>query len=307
MGSNSQQPPNTGTLVKGRSKSPNQSVGAKDCPSSSITLPVANPRTTYHCKNGQHVCESLSEQPGWLMVVSPPQNSNQTTVLGCSSSLHQSRTHPGLSQHSGRLAEQTDHPTRGMVLEQSTVSKDSRALWTARGGSACLPSQLSSTKVLHQVLPSGSRSIRRPDLHVAKGAALRIPANSVAAKDPLHQVSESRRSSSGAQVASTVVVFNDTTDVISAPTGATCQPGPAGTGANLASTPRAATSDRLEIEMGFLLNMGYSTEVINTILASRKDSAIRIYNVTWKAFHRWCLRKSVDAIHPSIPVVLNFL
>lgn len=108
-------------------------------------------------------------------------------------------------------------------------------------------------------------------------------------------------------MATSTLVFNDSADVNSITTDASYQPRYADSRSHLASSPREVPSDRMEIERRSLLNMGYSIVVIDTILASRKESTIRIYNVTWKAFHRWCRRKSVDTLSPPIPDVLKFL
>lgn len=81
----------------------------------------------------------------------------------------------------------------------------------------------------------------------------------------------------------------------------------ANSGAFLAFSPRTVASDCMEVEWRAFLDLGYSTEMTGTLLASWKASTIRIYNATWKAYHRWCARKSVDVLCPPLSAVLGFL
>lgn len=60
--------------------------------------------------------------------------------------------------------------------------------------------------------------------------------------------------------------------------------GHATTGTGLAPTTEMVTFDHLETERNSFLQLGYSTEVMDTLLASRRQSAIRTYYTTWKAF-----------------------
>lgn len=39
------------------------------------------------------------------------------------------------------------------------------------------------------------------------------------------------------------------------------------------------------------MTLGYSPEVTNTFLTSQRQSIMRIYNTTWKAFPRWCIEE----------------
>lgn len=91
------------------------------------------------------------------------------------------------------------------------------------------------------------------------------------------------------------------------PHGAAFSPGHASPRAYLASGTGTPSSDRLEIERRSLLSEGLSPKVASTILASRKGSTIRIYNATWKAFCRWCQRKAVESLRPTVADVLGFL
>ncbi|XP_042300597.1 uncharacterized protein LOC121918648, partial [Sceloporus undulatus] len=56
-----------------------------------------------------------------------------------------------------------------------------------------------------------------------------------------------------------------------------------------------------------LTSYGYSSEVIESILASRRPSTMKIYEYTFRAFRRWCKRKKKDFIQVSVATILQFL
>ncbi|XP_042329170.1 uncharacterized protein LOC121933463 [Sceloporus undulatus] len=64
--------------------------------------------------------------------------------------------------------------------------------------------------------------------------------------------------------------------------------------------PHLDSASRLEIERSMLTRYGYSSEVIESILASRRPSTIKIYEYTFKAFKRWCKRKKKDFIEVTV-------
>lgn len=76
---------------------------------------------------------------------------------------------------------------------------------------------------------------------------------------------------------------------------------------SLASLPREAASNCLEIERDNFLWLGCSVEVTDTLLAFGEQSTSRVYNTTWKAFIRWSRRKGINALKPKIKSVLSFL
>lgn len=44
-----------------------------------------------------------------------------------------------------------------------------------------------------------------------------------------------------------------------------------------------------------------------TLLVSRRDSTVRIYNSTWKVFHNWCTARHLDPLASSQETILDFL
>lgn len=68
-----------------------------------------------------------------------------------------------------------------------------------------------------------------------------------------------------------------------------------------------ATPDGMAIERRLLLGQGLFAEVTLTILSLRRDSTVRIYNHTWKVFHRWCCKRMSDPLSADHRLVLKFL
>lgn len=85
-----------------------------------------------------------------------------------------------------------------------------------------------------------------------------------------------------AMVAPETLALSALTIVLPASAPAPILPGHVASGPQLASTSRTSALDCLAIERGHLLDMGLSGEVVDTLLVSRRNSTVRIYNSTWK-------------------------
>lgn len=78
-------------------------------------------------------------------------------------------------------------------------------------------------------------------------------------------------------------------------------------GTHSAPGPAQAATNRLEVEQRLLKGLHLSSNVISTILASRRASTIRIYGSTWRIFIRWCQERSLDPLLVTAESVLDFL
>ncbi|XP_048356614.1 myoD family inhibitor domain-containing protein isoform X1 [Sphaerodactylus townsendi] len=117
----------------------------------------------------------------------------------------------------------------------------------------------------------------------------------------------SRCYSCGTLVAQTSMVHQHLTDVSTQTPMSPTSPRLAQSGSHFSPGSKEVELDRLEIERRQLVSRGYSTAILNTILASRRPSTKRIYNTTWKAFVRWCWQKKVPPTEPKISDILAFL
>lgn len=59
-----------------------------------------------------------------------------------------------------------------------------------------------------------------------------------------------------------------------------------------------STDNHMVVERDQLLSLGYLDEFTSVLLACRRASMDRIYNMTLRAFCRWCRRKKVSVLDP---------
>lgn len=63
----------------------------------------------------------------------------------------------------------------------------------------------------------------------------------------------------------------------------------------------------MEVERELLTSQGFSPQVTNILLASRRESTKRVYGTTWKRFSSWAISKGVKPTKAKIPLILSFL
>jgi hypothetical protein len=64
---------------------------------------------------------------------------------------------------------------------------------------------------------------------------------------------------------------------------------------------------RVEVIGDSLRDRGFSAAVASCIAKPQKSSTIAVYESKWKKFVGWCGTKQVDSLHPSVPIVAEFL
>lgn len=139
-------------------------------------------------------------------------------------------------------------------------------------------------------------------------ASLRLPADTAPAKgDQEDKGAKGEAHSRGTMVAEKTVVLDSACDVnpgahASSTDGRFAAPGPSS-----APSSSEIAADHLALERGQLLKLGLSSGVAATILSGQRDSTVRIYNHTWKVFHRWCVRRGRDPLSADHRVLLEFL
>ncbi|XP_061443118.1 uncharacterized protein LOC133365362 [Rhineura floridana] len=83
--------------------------------------------------------------------------------------------------------------------------------------------------------------------------------------------------------------------------------GPALSGTAPAPRPRVVGTSCLELERKRLLKRGISPQVVETMMASRRPSTLRIYESTWKAFSSWSQKQGVLPRKAGVKEILSFL
>lgn len=71
-------------------------------------------------------------------------------------------------------------------------------------------------------------------------------------------------------------------------------------GPSLAPLSGVAKANHQDVERDVFIGFGNSSSVIETLLVSCRLTTNRIYNITWKAFTRWCKRKGASPLKPLL-------
>ncbi|XP_042300431.1 uncharacterized protein LOC121918446 [Sceloporus undulatus] len=170
-----------------------------------------------------------------------------------------------------------------------------------------LPDKCQTAQVRVTLPDRRGRGGGRPQPRVARRTGLRLPTSASAAQAVgQDQETKDQGDSGGASVAKTPLVLRDPDYDISQ-LGPTTAPRPPESGSDPPPRPSVAEPSRLEAERLMLRWCGYSTEVIESILAARRPSTNRIYEATFRSFKRWCKLKRVNFLDFSIPTLLQFL
>lgn len=192
-------------------------------------------------------------------------------------------------------------PTRILLHDFTTPQSSS-------GGSLCdLPKSLGA-QVLFLLLPPSRGRPGCTHSRVAEGTPLRLPSDSANTQSTQkNPTAKGDGHPGGTMVAAKTLVFNGPIHVStpSLPSTSVLPDAPSGT--NSAPSTSQAPINRLEIERQHLMNLGLPSEVIGILLASRRDSTIRIYNSTWRTFVIWCSSIQVDPLTASPELALQFL
>lgn len=299
----------TGSVVELRIPSSNKCPGTQGHPLSTALLQDAPERWSRTDQDGQHYSQGPHQQAGRPEVIRPAQRSLHPASVGRGqSAISLSGAHKRRGQSASGLAKLPSHPSGRVVSAEEFIPKSSRALQPARGGSVRLTPQSSSTAVLHEVLSPLRGGHGCPGLSVATRTTVCVFAHPPFSKGVVEdQTAMGISDPNSTVVAEETVVFHPPCHVGSAAISDSAFRRDATSGTHSASPSSTTTADRLAVEQSQLLNLGLSVEVTSTILSSRRPSTVRIYNATWRIFHRWCIHRSADALSTSPRLVLDFL
>lgn len=214
---------------------------------------------------------------------------------GNPASLHTSGTYKGSRQYASRL----DEPKGGSprLLHQELFR--GIALRFRRPEVDLFTSHLN-----HQVSSPPGRGHGCADISVAPRPSVRIPSAKCNKKD---ERTMCVCDTGGSMVALQTMVLHAPPPIMGNTLSAPVVWGHAASGSHLPSTFAQFAPDCLATERRRLLDLGLSAAVMNTLLASRRDSTNRIYNGTQKVFHKWCSTSSLDPLTVSYKSVLDFL
>ena len=70
---------------------------------------------------------------------------------------------------------------------------------------------------------------------------------------------------------------------------------------------RLPPPSRVEALCRSVTQRGFSQEAASLIAKAKRPSTSAVYDAKWTVFTRWCLRRRVDPLHPSLGKVADFL
>lgn len=244
-----------------------------------------------------------------LMVIGASQGSGATrSVEREGPGLDSDGTYQGPGQCGGRLAKLSDDSPGTVDSQPSSLQGNCGVIQDSGGGPVCFTSQCPASSLLVSFPSFLGRGDERADFSMAAGPLVRISPLSVASEsDQEDTLSEGKDNPGGSLVAKEAMVFVPTSHVASTAIVPQGIQGPIVTGTGSSPGSTQTSPDRMAIERQQLLDLDLSAGVTSTILSSRHDSTIRIYNHMWRTFHRWCSRRRVDPLLADHRLVLEFL
>uniref|UniRef100_A0A8D0HDL7 Uncharacterized protein n=1 Tax=Sphenodon punctatus TaxID=8508 RepID=A0A8D0HDL7_SPHPU len=267
---------------------------------------VSSPNSGIPCANlhGQHSNQGLYQPSRGISVGSSTSTGpNHAEVGGKESTLTHGSTHTRGKKHTSRLAQQGDTRPRGVVPTPTDVPSDNRDVRISGDRSVRQPSKHKNKSILHQIPRQTSSGIRRTQQSLATRPSLRFSTVPIDPKDcNKDKEGTSRDHTDHTILASSAMVCRHSDNDNCTASQATTQGGPPETRPNKTRETRISMSDSLAIERRALTNLGYSQQVMETMLQSRRPATRRIYQSTWAKFAGWCGTKGVNPIKAPIGV-----
>lgn len=259
--------------------------------------------------DGQYDSKGIREPSGGDQIQIPPRGSLPSdTVVRRTTTVHQGDSRSGSGQCLGRLAQPQNTRPVGMDVKQGSVPTAMSEIRRSDHRPLCNSPKLSSAQFHGKNKSSTGYRSGCSKLRLASSTDVCLPSDPTAIQGDSEGHRTMGRSDPGSSVlAEETMVPRAQETVSSRAMAASVESRPSHSGGASASTTRILGPHSLEVERAQLSGIGYSKEVIDTLLASRKNSTTRVYNTTWQVFHSWCRQKGWEPLSVPISGILSFL
>ncbi|XP_070803767.1 uncharacterized protein [Pituophis catenifer annectens] len=235
-------------------------------------------------------------------IISPGQVGRTTPPL------HQSGPHCGVGKHTGGFPEQDRGGQQRVADSSRHISSDLQQVrHPSHRSLRHTPEQSASSLLLEVPDARGGRGQRSPS-HLAAGSSLCL---STAASDSGPDSEDHRRQSRnyprGSPLATPSVVRRPGQSLHISPLENSTRRDCPASGEPSSSGPSVAPTDCMALEGARLRQDNYSDRVIHIVQACRRKSTVRLYNISWLAFYRWCRSRQIDPVSASPAQILEFL
>ncbi|XP_042302565.1 uncharacterized protein LOC121919745 [Sceloporus undulatus] len=308
LGSDTRDTASPGQMEPRRADTQHQLAGAPGNSAFSSRLQSVDPPEISPGQDGQHHSQGPCQSSRRNQIQVPDERGPFPSNMGRGQPPNSGGRAPSrIPKLKSRLAKQSGHRPGRVESPSSDLPDHQGQTRPTRTGPVRLPRQRQDAQVSLKIPDRRGRRNGRPQLPMASGPSLRLPTDSAAHEAPSQNTQDQRTGHPrGSSVAAAALVLRDSRHGNSRVRPST-QTGSPHARTDPPPRPSLATASRLEIERRMLKGYGYSSEVVDSILASRRQSTNRIYEYTFRTFRRWCKVKNKDFIKISVPTVLQFL
>ncbi|XP_061473466.1 uncharacterized protein LOC133380355 [Rhineura floridana] len=260
-------------------------------------------------QNRQRVGQILFEPSGGHTL--PPSSEGGLSALPVGREqcrLDSGRISQGRGQQPSGLAQSGKATSRGMDSSPRGFSSDSETFWPHSCGPLCHQAQSTGEEILLPVCDTRRGRDGCLNFPVASGQTVCLSSDSSYSQgDQKASDREIGTPISGSMVATETLVSSP-----SRPVGGTTMADSSTKGPTLSGTApppgsRVVGASCMELERRRLLKKGISPQVLETMMASRRPSTLRIYESTWKAFSSWSQKKGILPRKAGVNQILSFL
>lgn len=310
LGSNPEGPSRIGTVEGPSSPHAYQLLGDVSSVSSSETLLPSSERSPCVSEDRQHI-GSLLHQPSRRSEFAPSvQVGEADPSMGSrEAALSEGSLHPRLDECGSRPPVETGVGARGMATAPKSGGSHLAEIRQSRRRSIRL-SKLNTLPIV--VLPHTSSTVGAGchGADVAEASSVCVSPDRSAPGSPGEGPSRGVQSIVGSPLlAHTSVVLGPDVSPRRSPLGDSRpeRPPVPGEGCDSAPSPGHLEIVGVASEGAHLVDLGLSTEVVQTILSSRAPSTRKLYATKWKLFISWCTDHHLDPVHCPVGSVLEFL
>ncbi|XP_069839364.1 uncharacterized protein [Dendropsophus ebraccatus] len=268
--------------------------------------------------NKKQKCENLIRQQGGSGICQPPGRHKVTTAHeGNSFSFQINRTTLPIPvstslkrgrQCKSRFPQPTLSKSGRVGTFTGSFLPDLQTVGNTRNRPVCLSSEQEDSQVLLPLPCRQALSIGCVSPTVEQGPSLCVPSHQTNSESSQEdQTGQGPCHTDSTLLAKKGLVYLAQKDVPDGSLDTTRQSRSPQPGPSLPSTSSQSSHDCLAFERQLLIDRGLSSEVITTLLASRKRVTSMIYLRTWKTFCRF-VNKPINVLAaPDIPLILQFL
>ena len=299
-----------GPVAQGQASSTHQQSGDGSGQTSHLPLEARPQESRSHSSLRQLYHSCLYQQTGRNQVdPSLPENLGASTSVQTPQRFTQSLSSSGQQERYGGRPLQGQPPRDGVVSLADMGQLPLRHVWSPVSRPVCLPGQLQTSGLLHQILPPTRVGHGRSVSVLGRSLRIRLSSLVPCSTGPPEGQGIPCRDSSNSPVVAQTSLVPDTPATSSGPPVQTSQQGQPVNPAersDLASTFRPPSSDSLETFIQRLQSQGLSQEAARIAADARRPSTRSTYDSRLQRFRQWAEERDINPMEASLETVSDF-